>query len=113
VRLTTTQYVLRHYKTGIDVGFIAHPTNVSEEELAAITGPLSIAAAETDPLFPAEKRHASERILAERGLPYQVTLYSGVAHGFAVRGDLSKRIEVFSKEQAFLQAVTWFDEYLL
>lgn len=95
------------------MSFIAHPTDVSEEELAAITGLLSIAAAETDPLFPAEKRQTPERIPAERGLPYQVTLYSGVTHGFAVRGDLSKRIEVFSKEQVFLQAVTWFDEYLL
>lgn len=104
---------MRHYKSGIDVGFIAHPTNVEEVELAAIEGPISIAAAETDPLFPAEKRHTSETILAKRGLPYQITLYSGVTHGFAVRGDLSERNQVFAKEQAFLQAVAWFDEYLL
>lgn len=105
--------MVRHCKAGIDVGFIAHPANVTEAELAAIQGPISIAAAETDSLFPSEKRHASERILAERGLPYQITLYSGVAHGFAVRGDLSNRIQVFAKEQAFLQAVAWFDENLL
>lgn len=34
-------------------------------------------------------------------------------HGFAVRGDPSKKIEKWSKEQAFYQAVAWFDQYLL
>ncbi len=108
----TAQYVVRHYKDGIQVGFIAHPSFVEEEELAAITGPLSIAAAETDGIFPAEKRHKSEEILLAGGYPYQINLYSGVAHGFTVRCDPSKQIERFTKEQAFYQAVAWFDEFL-
>jgi dienelactone hydrolase len=118
---------------GIDVGFIAHPSYVpfppspttpttsltpshsfvEEAELSAISGPLSIAAAETDSIFPAEKRHKSEVILAETKQRYQINLYSGVVHGFAVRCDVSKKVEKFSKEQAFLQAVTWFNEHLL
>jgi hypothetical protein len=36
-----------------------------------------------------------------------------VAHGFSVRCDTSKKIEKFAKEQAFLQAVSWFDEHLI
>ncbi|KAK3381151.1 dienelactone hydrolase [Podospora didyma] len=107
------KYVVRHYKDGIDVGYIAHPSFVEEEELGAITGPLSISAAETDAIFPAEKRHKSEEILKTVGQPYQINLYSGVVHGFAVRCDVSKKHEKFAKEQAFLQAVTWFDEHLL
>ena len=98
---------------GVDVGYVAHPSFVEEEELAAIAGPLSIAAAETDQIFPAEKRHKSETILAGTKLTYQINLYSGVAHGFSVRCDTSKKIEKFSKEQAFLQAVSWFDEHLI
>lgn len=98
--------------TGIDVGFIAHPSFVDEEELAAINGPLSIAAAETDSIFPAEKRHKSEEILKEKGLPYQINLYSQVVHGFAMRADLSKKQEKFAREQAFAQAVSWFEEFL-
>lgn len=43
---------------------------------------------------------------------YQINLFSGVEHGFAVRGDVSKRHIKFAKEQAFLQAVNWFDQYL-
>jgi dienelactone hydrolase len=45
-------------------------------------------------------------------IPYQMVLYSGVEHGFAVRGDLKNPQIKFAKEAAFLQAVQWFDEYL-
>jgi dienelactone hydrolase len=78
------KYVVRHLQPDadkIDCGYIAHPSYVSTEELRAIKGPLSIAAAETDSIFPSEKRHESEAILKDIGLPYQVNLYSGVAHG--------------------------------
>jgi dienelactone hydrolase len=98
---------------GVDVGYVAHPSLVEESELAAIQGPLSIAAAATDQIFPAEKRHKSEEILVKTKQPYQINLYSGVAHGFSVRCDTSKKFEKFAKEQAFLQAVNWFDEYLV
>lgn len=111
--LTLAQYVVRHYKNGISVGYVAHPSFVEEDELAAITGPLAISAAETDSIFTNEKRHRSEEILKEVGHPYQINLYSQVVHGFAVRGDISVQVERFAKEQAFLQAVTWFDEFLL
>lgn len=104
---------MRHYKNGIAVGYVAHPSFVEEEELAAISGPLAISAAETDTIFPSEKRHRSEEILKEVGQPYQINLFSQVEHGFAVRCDPSIKVQKFAKEQAFLQAVTWFNEYLL
>lgn len=86
---------------------------VDESELAAIDGPLSIAAAETDEIFPAEKRHQSETILVKTKQPYQINLFSGTQHGFTVRGDMSVKPQRFAKEKAFLQAVQWFDEYLI
>lgn len=107
------KHLVRHYQTGIDVGFIAHPSFIEEDELAAITGPLSIAAAETDSIFPAEKRYRSEEILKKSGNVYQINLFSGVVHGFAVRCDLSKKHERFAKEQAFFQAITFFDSWLV
>ncbi|KAI0133803.1 dienelactone hydrolase [Xylariales sp. AK1849] len=106
------KYVARHYPA-ITVGFFAHPSFVDEEELAGFKGPLSIAAAETDEIFPSDKRHKAEEILAKGGLPYQINLYSQVVHGFSVRCDTSKKVEKYAKEQAFLQAVTWFDTWLL
>lgn len=116
-RLTEDQgakYVVRSLTSsgGIDVGYLAHPSFVTEDELKAINGPLSIAAAENDTIFTTELRHTSEKILKESGQPYQINLYGGVSHGFGVRGDIGKRHEKFAKEQAFLQAVTWFDYWL-
>jgi dienelactone hydrolase len=75
-------------------------------------GPLSIAAAETDSIFPSEKRHKTEDMLRELGQPYQINLYSAVEHGFAVRGDPSDRKKQYAKEAAFIQALQWFDEHL-
>jgi len=108
------KYVVRFMPKGkgIDVGYVAHPSFVDEEELQAIDGPLSISAAETDAIFPAEKRHKSEVILKDTKQPYQINLFSGVEHGFAVRCDPTVKVQKFAKEQAFLQAVTWFDFHL-
>lgn len=109
------KYVVRFLTTGkgLSVGFVAHPSFVQEVELAAITGPLSIAAAEVDSIFTTEQRHRSEEILIETKQQYQMTLFGGCEHGFAVRGDISKKHQKFAKEQAFLQAVMWFDEHLI
>ncbi|KAF2808092.1 alpha/beta-hydrolase [Mytilinidion resinicola] len=107
------KYLCRFLKTGqIDVGYTAHPSFVDKEELEGIQGPLSISTAETDQIFPAEKRHETEEILLKLSVPYQLNLFSDVAHGFAVRTDVSKKPGKFAKEQAFLQAVAWFNEYL-
>ena len=51
--------------------------------------------------------------MKKNGYPYQINLYSGVEHGFSVRGDITNKVIKYAKEQAFLQAVFWFDEYLL
>ena len=68
--------------------------------------------AETDTIFPTEKRRESEDILKEHTVPYHISLYSNVEHGFAVKADLSNSEAKFAKEQAFLQAIYWLDEYV-
>jgi len=105
--------VIRYLKKGkLDAGYVAHPSFVDAEEVEAIEGPLSIAAAETDPIFPAEKRRQTEDILFKKDTPWQINLYSDVQHGFAVRADISQPKIKWAKEQAFFQAVAWFDEYV-
>ncbi|KAH7051008.1 Alpha/Beta hydrolase protein [Macrophomina phaseolina] len=108
------KYVVRNLKGGelIDAAFIAHPSLIDMSELEAITQPLSIAAAEDDFIFPTHKRRESEDLLAQMKATYQVVLYSGTSHGFATRADLSQKHLKFAKEQAFLQAVQWFNEYI-
>jgi hypothetical protein len=50
--------------------------------------------------------------LVKKKATYQINLYSGVSHGFAVSIDLNDRKQVFAKESAFNQALRWFDEHL-
>ncbi|KAL2838540.1 dienelactone hydrolase [Aspergillus pseudoustus] len=107
------KYVVRYLKEGqIDSGFIAHPSFVTEDELGEIQKPLSISAAEHDPIFTSKNRHASEEILIQSKQPFQINLFSGVSHGFAIRGDLNKPLVQFAKEQAFMQALVWFQHTL-
>jgi len=107
------KYVVRFLKANkVDVGYAAHPSFVTHEELGAIEGPLSISAAETDSIFTTQLRHESEDTLIKAGHPWQINLFGGVSHGFAVRGDLSVKVQKWAKEQAFVQAVAWFNQYL-
>jgi hypothetical protein len=67
---------------------------------------------ENDGSFNAIKRHEAEDILAAKNSTYQINLYSGASHGFAIRVDMSNRRQVFAKESAFRQALSWFDTWL-
>jgi dienelactone hydrolase len=97
----------------LDAGFIAHPSFVTASEVERVAAPLSIAAAQHDDIFPADKRRETEDILAQLpGVPYQITLYSHVEHGFATKGDLAGERARWAKERAFAQAVEWLDEFV-
>jgi dienelactone hydrolase len=67
---------------------------------------------ETDSIFTTELRHESEAKLAEIKATYQINLYSGVSHGFAVRGDMENKWEKWAKEKALEQAIEWFRFHL-
>ncbi|KAK0729606.1 dienelactone hydrolase [Lasiosphaeris hirsuta] len=96
----------------IDVGFLAHPSYVTEDELWASRGPLSIAAAETDLIFTVELRQRTEEILRKKGEVWSISLYSQVAHGFAVRGDPENKIDIWAGDEAFGQATRFFGAWL-
>ena len=59
-----------------------------------------------------ERRAQVEALLQKTGLPYSVALYGGTSHGFGVRANISDPRQKFGKEQAFFQAVRWFDAWL-
>ena len=58
-----------------------------------------------------ERRLEIENLLGESLKPFQVSLYSGTRHGFGTRGNISNPEERFGKEEAFFQAVRWFDKW--
>lgn len=114
---------------GADAGFAAHPTLLEDGEIEAITGPVSVAAAgeystfsgltslmlmscaEVDDMMPPERRHEIAALLQETNQAYSVSLYGGTEHGFGVRANVSDPQQKFGKEEAFFQAVRWFDTW--
>ena len=99
------KYVIQNLSSSgfLDAGAVAHPSFVSIEEVKEIKRPLIISAAETDSIFPPELRHQTEDELAKlNGVRYQVDLFSGVTHGFAVRGDINNPIVKYAKEKLCL-----------
>lgn len=91
--------------------FAAHPSAWEDGEVTAIQGPLSIAAAETDSMMLPARRASLEGLLMNSTQGTQLTLYSGTSHGFGVRANVSDPWQKFGKEEAFLQAVRWFDKW--
>ncbi|KAM0421366.1 hypothetical protein ACHAPT_010901 [Fusarium lateritium] len=96
---------------GADVGIAAHPTLLQDDEVLTIEGPASLATAEVDDLFNATRRSEVEALLGQTQQPFQVNLYSGTTHGFGVRANVSDPEQRFAKEEAFWQAIRWFDAW--
>ncbi|KAK3068480.1 hypothetical protein LTS18_000647, partial [Coniosporium uncinatum] len=82
------------------------------EEWAGMTAPLSLAIAENDMTFPLAQSRAAEDIFRNLTIAWETATYSDVPHGFGIRANTSLPRQVFAKEQAFLQAVQWLDEYV-
>lgn len=90
--------------------------NDSAESEGAL-GPISIAVSEQSRyLNDTEHREKRQELLSylfENPNPYQFTIYSHVTDRFAVSRKARDKAQIFAKKQAFTQAITWFDEFLL
>jgi dienelactone hydrolase len=108
------KYVPRFLKgsEGVDVGFIAHPSALTEQEIEAVGGPLSIAAGTLDASFNSTAKGRAESILNGNNVTFQTNLYYGAPHGFGVRVNQSIPQQAYAKQASFVQAVTWFNAWL-
>ncbi|KAJ3051244.1 hypothetical protein HK097_007762 [Rhizophlyctis rosea] len=96
---------------GVDVGFAAHPSLLEDGEVKAVTKPVSIAAADHDDLLPLDRLTQLEGILKNTTLPWTVSVYGGTSHGFGVRANVTDPRQKFGKEEAFFQAVRFFQSW--
>ncbi|KAF5000802.1 hypothetical protein FGRMN_1409 [Fusarium graminum] len=96
---------------GVDVGFTAHPSLLATDEIKAVRKPVSIAGAANDQIFPQPRQAETNAILTGLGKPFTSVLYSGTSHGFAVRANASEPQQVFAKDEAFYQAVRFFNAW--
>ncbi|GMM35941.1 hypothetical protein DASC09_032660 [Saccharomycopsis crataegensis] len=95
----------------LTAGAIAHPSNVTTEAMENVTKPLSISAAQIDQVFTTELRHKTEEILIKNDVRFQITLFSGVSHGFAIKGDINDKVVKYAKEKCFYDVVSWFGQF--
>ena len=71
--------------------------------------PLLLSCSADDVTFPKENRRRAIDLMDEREHRYQMQLFQGVAHGFALRGDMSDPWQKYCKEQSFEGIREWFD----
>ncbi|KDQ49047.1 hypothetical protein JAAARDRAFT_43121 [Jaapia argillacea MUCL 33604] len=90
---------------------IAHPSSLSEDDFRKVKQPLLLSCAETDRAFPTPSRRAAEDILVEKSAKYHFQVFSGVSHGFAVRGDEKNPDERWAKEESARGIGAWFTRF--
>ncbi|KAF9561504.1 alpha/beta-hydrolase [Agrocybe pediades] len=89
----------------------AHPTTLNEDNIRKVKRPLLLSCAETDNTFPAASRRRAEDILSEIKATYHIQIFSGVSHGFAVRGDSEVENSRWAKEESARSIVEWFNRF--
>ncbi|KAK3985056.1 Alpha/Beta hydrolase protein [Cladorrhinum sp. PSN332] len=97
----------------VDCAFSAHPGMLSvPKDVQAVSQPLSVANGDDDEFMGREKMGVLMRVLEEKGgEKYQVVVYQGAKHGFAVRGDYSDPKQREQREGSEDQAVRWFGRW--
>ncbi|KAK4508514.1 hypothetical protein PRZ48_002253 [Zasmidium cellare] len=94
------------------VGAFAHPAFLKEHHFREIQQPLFLSCSEIDHTFDTASRNLAVDMLREDGKAYHLQLFSGVEHGFALRGDMENPYERWVKEQSLDGIVRWFDFWL-
>lgn len=105
------KYVVQQLAEGefFDAGAVAHPTAVEIGEIEKLVNPILISTGINDMSFTPELRNQTLEVLGKKeDLRFQVDIYSGAPHGFAVKGDLSKPQVKYAKEKTLLDQVTFF-----
>ncbi|WEJ96737.1 hypothetical protein PSN45_004280 [Yamadazyma tenuis] len=93
----------------LDAGAVAHPSFLTLEEIEGIEKPILISTSVIDQSFTVELRRATEDILTKKeGLKWQLGIYSGCSHGYAVRGDVSIPSVKYAKEATLLDQLNFF-----
>ncbi|KAG1736990.1 Alpha/Beta hydrolase protein [Suillus lakei] len=95
----------------IVAGALAHPAFLEESHFEKLDGPILLSCAEDDFLFPLAPRRRAEDIMVSRKCTYYLQVFSGIKHGFAVRGDPDIETERWAKEESARGIKEWFDRF--
>lgn len=95
-----------------EVGAFPHPAFLKEHHFRQLEKPLFLSCSQIDHTFDAQSRQFALQKMDEDGKTYHLQLFSGVQHGFALRGDMNKPYERWVNEQSLECIVKWFDFWL-
>ncbi|KAK6461599.1 dienelactone hydrolase [Scheffersomyces coipomensis] len=96
----------------LDAGAVAHPSMVSKELIENLAKPLLISSGEADAAFTPELRELTIKILSEKkDLRWQLDLFQGAYHGYAVKGDISVPLIKYAKEKTVIDQIYWFGQF--
>ncbi|KAL0489775.1 AIM2 [Acrasis kona] len=97
----------------VDAIVSCHPAGLAiPSEVENIVKPISIQVGEIDSFFDKDQAEKVRQVLMDKKTPYEVVVYNHMIHGFAVRGDLSKKEQVDAKERCLSQTINWFNVHL-
>lgn len=96
----------------IDAITVAHPSMVTQEEVAALAVPTQILAPETDQQLTPELKEYCNKVIPGLGIPYQYDYYPGLVHGFAAKGDPNNKAQKEGLERAKNATVMWMKQFL-
>ncbi|KAH7916438.1 Alpha/Beta hydrolase protein [Hygrophoropsis aurantiaca] len=95
----------------ISAGSIVHPAMLEDSHFEKLKQPILLSCSEEDSTFPLESRRRAEDLMnANPSRPqYYFQVFSGVSHGFAVRGDPDIPIQRWAKEESARGIKDWFN----
>ncbi|PWW75855.1 alpha/beta-hydrolase [Tuber magnatum] len=106
------KYVLRLAATdGIVAGAVAHGLLISQEDIAGVKKPVTLACVENDIFFPDEVRDGGRKQLQDNNVDHELRIYPGVPHGFAVYGSYFEDHIKIAQKQAFDQFLEFLNKH--
>jgi dienelactone hydrolase len=90
----------------------AHPVSINEDQFKNLKKPLFLSCPEVDPAFDLQARRRAEDIMAENKAVYHIQVFSGVAHGFATRGDPADEHASWAKQESARGILQWFERFV-
>ncbi|KAF5360037.1 hypothetical protein D9758_007640 [Tetrapyrgos nigripes] len=102
----------------ITVSIVSHPSLLQvpadlEKYTQVSKAPLLINSCSIDQMFPIEASQKADEIFGDGKFApgYKRAFFEGMHHGFATRGDITKKDQKEAKEGAFKEAVMWLKKY--
>ena len=95
----------------IKAGVCAHGTLVSREDVKGVKSPMQLVCVDEDPLFPGDVLEEGKKSMDENEIDYEVEVYQGVPHGFAVAGEYESKSIMDAQSKAFDGMVRWLNAH--